>query len=63
VEQGQNLPPLFDGTTAARIVFQGEATTQGPYTSSTIRWLNFDERAEDKLQKKRAQLPTKPRMF
>ncbi len=54
VDQGQKLPPSFNGD-GAKIVFAGEVATQGPTAGLIIRWEESDPRTEVKLQYKHSQ--------
>jgi hypothetical protein len=55
IDQGQDLPPVFDGH-AGQLVFAGETVTQGESMGVIIRWEEADTRAENALEAKRAQL-------
>ena len=54
-DEGQHLPPTFDGS-GAQVMVAGETDVKGPNKSVVIRWERADTRARQALERKRAQL-------
>jgi hypothetical protein len=54
-DEGQRLPPSFDGD-GAQITVAGDSDIKGPGKSAVIRWENVDTRAQHALERKRGQV-------
>lgn len=55
IDEGQTLPPTFDGN-GAQFKVAGDSERKGPGKSAVIRWENVDTRAQHALERKRGQV-------
>jgi hypothetical protein len=55
IDEGQALPPMFDGT-GAQVSVAGDNDVKGPGKSVVVRWEHADTRARHALERKRGQV-------